>query len=114
MHQPPRTVWIAVPLVDTSLEHPPDRIAIDDTLTFFNDGSLVIENRWFNGNWLLGLRGAEAIDYAFMGGHAYRRKHSNRLLIRTAGPNRVALVYEYRGLTPLISGVWYQMIPRIR
>lgn len=114
MPRPPRTSWVAIPLVDPSLEYPPDRVVIDGVLTLFDDGSVVIENRWFRGNWLLGLFGAEAVDYAFPGGRAFRTRHSRRLVIRTGGPHRQALVYEFRGLTPLFSGAWRQLVQHVR
>lgn len=114
MPQTTRIDWVAVPLVDTSLENRPDRVVIDGTLTLFAGGGLMIENRWFGGNWFFGLCGAEAIDHAFPGGHAYRKKHSNRLQVRTAGPNRQALVYEYRSRWLLGCCEWHQIVPRIR
>lgn len=112
MAKSPRIRWPSVPMVDPRIEHPPDRVTVDGVLTLFDSGAVVIGNRWFRGNWLLGWWGAEPVDYPFPGGHAFRDRNSRRLVIRTAGANRQALVYEFRGFTPLFAGAWYQRIPQ--
>lgn len=114
MSKSPRIRWRRVPLTDPSLEHQPDRVVVDGVLTLFDSGAVVIGNRWFGGNWVLGCWGAEPINYAFPGGHAFRAKHSKRLEIRTGGVNRQALVYEFHGLTPLWVGSWRRCIPQYR
>lgn len=108
----PRIRWRRVPLTDPNLEQQPDRVEVDGVLTLMDTGAVVIGNRYFRGNWLLGRWGAEPVDYAFPGGHAFRAKHGRRLEVRTAGANRQALVYEFRGLTPLFVGTWFRCIPQ--
>lgn len=103
-----------MPLNDTNAEHQPDRVVIDGVLTLFDSGAVVIHDRWFEGNWLLGRWGAEAVDYAFPGGHAFRDKDSNRLIVRTAGPDRRSLVYKFCGLTPFFAGFWVRLVPQHR
>lgn len=107
-----RIHWGRLPLLDTQEEHAPDRVVIDDTLILLASGDLIIHDRWFRGNtW--GLFGSDVIDYAFPGGHAYRDKHSNRLTIRTGGPHRKTLVYEYQRRLFILSAAWFQVIPRL-
>ncbi|WP_145113061.1 hypothetical protein [Botrimarina mediterranea] len=110
--KPTRIRWMSMPLNDTNAERQPDRVVIDGVLTLFDSGAVVIGNRWFRGNWLLGRWGAEPIDYTFPGGHAHRDRHSQRLVVRTGGPNRQALVYEFSGLTPLLAGAWRRCVPQ--
>ncbi|QDV73651.1 hypothetical protein [Botrimarina mediterranea] len=111
---PTRIRWMSMPLNDTNAEHQPDRVVIDGVLTLFDSGAVVIHDRWFEGNWLLGRWGAEAVDYAFPGGHAFRDKDSNRLIVRTAGPDRRSLVYKFCGLTPFFAGFWVRLVPQHR
>lgn len=111
MPQTTRIRWMRYPLIDASSPNPPDRVEVDGVLTLFNSGDLLIGNRWFRGNWLLSVRGAEPIDYAFPGGHAFRERHGSRLVVRTAGVDRQALVYEFSGLTPFFPGAWYRCVP---
>ena len=73
-----RIKWERLPLLETWQEHADDRVVIDGTVTLLADGDVIINNRWFRGNWL-GLFGSDAIDFPIPGGHAYRDKHSNRL-----------------------------------
>ncbi|QEG36209.1 hypothetical protein [Bythopirellula goksoeyrii] len=104
--------WGRLPLLDTRDEHADDHVTVDDTLILLASGDLIIYDRWYRGNFL-GLWGSDKIDYAFPGGHAYREKHSNRLTIRTGGPNRKTLHYEYQRILLVVSAVWYQLIPRL-
>lgn len=105
--------WTYIPLLEGWDEKADDRVTIDGTLTLFIGGGVMIHNRWFNAK-LFGLFGGDAIDFAFPGGHAYRQKGSNRLLIRVSGPERQTLVFEHRPFAGLFRGAWYQVVPRIR
>ena len=107
-----RIGWERLPLLETWQEHADDRVVIDGTVTLLADGDVVINNRWFRGNWL-GLFGSDAIDFAIPGGHAYRDKHSNRLVIRTGGPERQTLVFEYQRYGLVMSAAWYQLVQRV-
>lgn len=104
--------WGRVPLLDTRDEKHEDRVTIDGTVTLFESGDVVIRDRWFRGNWF-GLFGSDAIDYEFPGGHAYREKGSNRLVIRTVGPDRRMLIFEYRRICLVIASAWYQVVCRV-
>lgn len=97
--------WGYVPLLQSWKEDAPDRVAIDETLILFAGGDVIIHNRWFR-EW-------DAIDFPFPGGHAYRNKWSHRLTIRTAGPERQTLIYQYSRFLWILWGTWYQVVPRI-
>jgi len=97
--------WGYVPLLESWKEDEPDRVTIDGTLILFASGDVVIHNRWF-GSW-------DVIDFPFPGGHAYRAKWSRRLIIRTAGPDRQTLIYQFSRMFWILWGAWYQVVPRI-
>lgn len=102
-----RVEWYRVLLIDSLDERKLCRVEIDGVITLRIDGSVVIRDRYFHGNgWF--WRKADAIDFAFPGGHAYRSRGANRLLVRTAGPDRQALIYEYE--RPLLGpAAWYRL-----
>ncbi|MCA9239581.1 MAG: hypothetical protein KDA37_05255 [Planctomycetales bacterium] len=107
-----KVTWVRLPLLESWDEKASDRVTIDNTLTLFVGGGVMIHNRWFRGK-LLGLFGGDEIDFPFPGGHAYRKKGSSRLIIRTAGPDRLTLVYEHHAFARLLWDAWYQVVPRI-
>ena len=110
-----RIRWNYLPLLETFEEHAPDRVVIDGTLILLANGNVVIHNRVFYGNYF-GLFGGDEIDFAFPGGHAYRKRHSNVLTIKTAGPDGHTLLYRFSAWTgPFhIWPSWYQLLPRIK
>lgn len=97
---------------------PADQVTIDGTLTLFADGDVVLAGRFFRGNRCLGLLRSDEINYAFIGGHAWRKRGSNTLVIRTRSPSGQQLVYQYGpayqyGLIGLFQAAWYQVVPRL-
>lgn len=105
--KPKRLEWGKLALIDRRHEIPEDRVIIDGTITLLITGEVFIRDRWFRGKrWF--FLGPDAIDYAFPGGHAYRDYGSQRLVIRTSGPDRRTLVYEY--CSPFLGVTnWYQL-----
>jgi len=111
--QPKRIEWTRTVLVDSLNELKGCRVEVDGVVTLLIDGSVTIRDRYFRGNgWF--WQKADAIDFAFPGGHAYRERGSDRLVIRTAGPDHQTLVYEYE--CPFFFGptAWYQLRRRDR
>ncbi len=100
----------SVDLPDCSL--PADNVTIDGTLTLFANGDLALADRYFRGNRIFGLFRSDEIDFAFAGGHAWRKRGSNTLVIKTRSPAGQQLVYQY-GSAGLFHVAWYQVIPRI-
>ena len=92
---------------------PADMVKIDDTLTLFANGDVVIHDRYYYGNSWWGLIKSDEIDYAFPGGHAWRKHGSNTLVIRTRSPAVRQLVYEY-GSAGIFHASWCQVIPRYK
>lgn len=100
----------AVNQPDCSL--PADQVTIDGTLTLFASGDLVLAGRYFRGNHCFGLVKSDEIDLSFAGGHAWRKRGSKTLVIRTRSPAGQQLVYRY-GWAGLFHVAWYQVIPRL-
>ncbi|MAT67958.1 MAG: hypothetical protein CMJ58_00360 [Planctomycetaceae bacterium] len=112
MPPPARRIhWQKIPLLCSADERASDRVVIDDALTLLMGGGVVLHDRYFRGNWLY-LWGADPIDYEFPGGHAWRDRHSNRLVIRARGPHRHDLVFQH-GPYGLIHEAWYQLVMRV-